>query len=352
MSQEQDKEQMLVSIIVPVLSIDDSALCRCYNSLIKQTYPVLEIVFVNGGSVPRIASLLDSFADPRVSVIHQENKGISIARNVGTSKCAGEIITYVDSDDVLPPYAVQQAVEAFTSGNYDAVFGFIHLTNNPHQNPCEAVSGYSNRFISVSADTLLSYHLQGSLPGPWLKSSTDYVKVGALAHYLRRSLALQCPFPPNVPIAEDVAWSVRVLALCKKPLIVDSCWYFYIQNQASITHVFRPTCVNDSILAICAIGEALKDTGELATHADDYLFRVYGESNRAARNMAHNKAIALPDAMRALQSIMQDQSVRSYVKQSVATKHRFNIKGAVKSFLCKTGLNVVIFRLLEIGRSS
>ena len=92
----------LISIIVPVYNVEDY-LGRCISSLINQTYDCLEILLINDGSTDNSAKICDEFAarDKRISVFHMENGGSSIARNYGLSKCTGDYIGFVDSDEGL-----------------------------------------------------------------------------------------------------------------------------------------------------------------------------------------------------------------------------------------------------------
>lgn len=83
---------------------------RCLGSLIGQTYKELEIICVNDGSCDGSAAILDQYAakDARIKVIHQENSGVSAARNRGIEAATGELITFVDADDWLEPDAYEK----------------------------------------------------------------------------------------------------------------------------------------------------------------------------------------------------------------------------------------------------
>lgn len=92
----------LISVIVPVYNVE-KYLERCINSLIKQTYPHLEIILVDDGSTDDSGSICDYYATQyhNVFVIHQENRGQWHARNAGLDMCQGEYIGFVDSDDYI-----------------------------------------------------------------------------------------------------------------------------------------------------------------------------------------------------------------------------------------------------------
>lgn len=99
-------EKPLVSIIVPVYQVKDY-IGECVESLLAQTYKNLEILLVDDGSMDGSGELCDEYArkDHRIRVIHQENQGLSAARNIGMNLAKGEFVAFVDSDDaVLPDY--------------------------------------------------------------------------------------------------------------------------------------------------------------------------------------------------------------------------------------------------------
>ena len=102
----------LVSIIVPVYGTEQY-LSKCVESILSQTYSNTEIILVDDQSPDCCPAICDSFAerDNRVKVIHQENKGVSGARNTGIRCSSGEYIMFVDSDDEIYPDSVKLMLE-------------------------------------------------------------------------------------------------------------------------------------------------------------------------------------------------------------------------------------------------
>lgn len=90
----------LVSVIVPVYNVEQY-LDMCLESIVNQTYQNLEIIVVDDGSTDKSGMKCDEWAkrDPRIRVIHQENRGLSGARNTALDICRGSWIVFVDSDD-------------------------------------------------------------------------------------------------------------------------------------------------------------------------------------------------------------------------------------------------------------
>lgn len=89
-----------ISVIVLVYNIE-KYVGKCIDSIRKQTYKKLEIILVDDGSTDNSGSICDAYADKdnRIRVIHQQNRGLSGARNRGLEASTGEYIGFVDGDD-------------------------------------------------------------------------------------------------------------------------------------------------------------------------------------------------------------------------------------------------------------
>ena len=111
-----------VSIIIPVYNVAPY-LRRCLDSISSQAFTDWEVICVDDGSVDGSGAIIDEYVqrDDRFRVVHQDNAGVSAARNVALDMVRGEYFTFLDADDVMLPEALECCVNAFTSGNYDAV---------------------------------------------------------------------------------------------------------------------------------------------------------------------------------------------------------------------------------------
>lgn len=91
---------LLISVIVPVFNVE-RYLRRCLDSIVNQTYRNLEVIIVDDGSSDGSGLICDDYAarDNRIRIIHQENKGVAVARNVALDIATGDYILFVDSDD-------------------------------------------------------------------------------------------------------------------------------------------------------------------------------------------------------------------------------------------------------------
>lgn len=105
----------MVSVIVPVYNSEQS-LSACIQSVVSQTYGDFEIILIDDGSADRSGQLCDEWQDIcktqniPCQVVHQENRGVSAARNRGMELARGKYLVFVDSDDLVEPCYLEDLV--------------------------------------------------------------------------------------------------------------------------------------------------------------------------------------------------------------------------------------------------
>lgn len=108
-----DKEQPLISVIVPVYNVE-KYLKKCVNSITSQTYENLEILLVDDGSTDSSGQICNEFEknDARIKVIHKKNGGLSDARNAGLDRAKGQYYAFIDSDDYIQDNTIEIMLNA------------------------------------------------------------------------------------------------------------------------------------------------------------------------------------------------------------------------------------------------
>ena len=103
---------MKLSIIIPVYRVE-ATLNRCVESVTNQSFDDFEVILVDDGSPDKCPQMCDEWAqkDPRITVIHQTNAGLSAARNAGIDRAQGDYLTFVDSDDFIGTETLGEVVE-------------------------------------------------------------------------------------------------------------------------------------------------------------------------------------------------------------------------------------------------
>ena len=114
-----------------------SVVIPCYNggkfldlplgSLAKQTFRDFEIVIIDDGSTDPATKEKFKTLDPSIRVVHQENKGLSAARNTGFREAKADIVFALDSDDQLEPTYLEETLRALQSGPPEVGFAFTHI---------------------------------------------------------------------------------------------------------------------------------------------------------------------------------------------------------------------------------
>jgi glycosyltransferase involved in cell wall biosynthesis len=117
----------LVSVIIPTY---ERAFCvlDAVDSVLEQTHPDVECIVVDDGSTDGSYELVaEAFvSDPRVRVFAQDHRGVSAARNLGLREVRGEYVTFLDSDDLMPPSRVRRQVDLLAELSCDATFSKAH----------------------------------------------------------------------------------------------------------------------------------------------------------------------------------------------------------------------------------
>lgn len=100
-----------LSVIIPVYNVS-KYLPRCIESVLNQSGIDLEVLLINDGSTDSSGEICNAYAkkDVRIRAFHQENSGVSSARNKGIEESSGDWITFVDADDWIEPNSIQEII--------------------------------------------------------------------------------------------------------------------------------------------------------------------------------------------------------------------------------------------------
>ena len=204
----------LISVIVPVYKVE-KYLDRCVSSLLAQTYQNVEILLVDDGSPDNCPKMCDAYEEKhdKIRVIHQENKGLSGARNTGIDQAKGEYLAFVDSDDLWSPYFLESLYKALKENNADISqcrWEYMHGDElKENYNPQASVTCFTGR------EMLANLYIQ-----------TGAYYVVAWNKLYKKELFEMIRYPEG-RIHEDEATTYKLFDLAKKCVFVDNALYGY-----------------------------------------------------------------------------------------------------------------------------
>lgn len=202
----------LVSIIVPIYNAE-KYLDSCIQSVLRQTYTNWELILIDDGSTDKSGRVAEEygFADERITVFHQKNLGVSLARNQGIDEATGNYVVFLDADDELIEDCLAKTVNIAEETNADVVAG----------RSCENQELFQDRIIWTGAEAL-----ENSLKDHLFTYS-------ACAKLIRREFIGKTRFTPDIRINEDSYFVFQLL--CKQNVFVltNDVIYFYRANSES-----------------------------------------------------------------------------------------------------------------------
>lgn len=217
--------QALVSIVVPVYNCG-AYLPPCIESILAQTYPHIQLILVDDGSADGSGEICDRYAaqDARVTVLHQENRGVSAARNAGLEQVTGEYLLFVDSDDSLMPDAIASAMEGFSQADIGlVVFRTRKRMQDGQEEPLPMDAGIFSR-EEMLRGVLSDFAAMGG-GYPWNK----VWRLGAFAGDIPR-------FRKDLYFFEDLEWAVRMLMHVRQANLLPAYGYLYCVRPDSATN--------------------------------------------------------------------------------------------------------------------
>lgn len=103
-----------VSVIIPVYKVE-KYIAATVKSVLEQSYQNFELLIIDDGSPDRSVKICQQFADPRIKIVRQQNRGVSAARNTGIRHAQGEYLAFLDGDDLWLPEKLEKHVKHLES---------------------------------------------------------------------------------------------------------------------------------------------------------------------------------------------------------------------------------------------
>jgi len=192
-------DDVTISAVIPVYDRELRLLRAAIDSVVAQTQPVDEIVVVDDGSSKPVAPGLADYGD-RVRVIRQNNGGIGPARNTGVAETSGDLLTFLDSDDMWEPEKTERQLRCFTSDpSLDAVYGHARQFHDE-----ESTADFRARY------EILTPVVAARLSGAQMITRSSFERVGGFS---------------DITVGVDVEWQLRARELPLHELMLDDVVY-------------------------------------------------------------------------------------------------------------------------------
>lgn len=295
-----------ISVIVPVYNID-SYLQRMLDSLIRQSYTDLEIILIDDGSLDNSGKICDEYAamDSRIRVVHKDNEGVSVARNLGLELSSGDYIGFVDSDDVIDENMYKKL--------YDNM-----VINDCDISVCDYIT-FSDKVNFEYRDNIKIYSREQAL--------RDIITDGAITNFLwnklfKKSLFNKVRFPKG-KIYEDLYVMPKLIMSSKKVCYDNSKLYGYFKRNNSYVNTYNDQ-KNNNYLSFCdECYEYLSKYNFLEEDLVKYrCFYIYSAFLQAAKSKCKN--------------IFKDEYMDSYYKlfkQSFKINNNYSMKRKVLFYI-------------------
>jgi glycosyltransferase involved in cell wall biosynthesis len=200
-----------VSIIMPAHN-QEKYIGDAINSVLSQTYSNWELVIVDDGSVDDTAKVISNYTDLRIRYIHRPNKGVCEARNLGISEAKGELVAFLDADDLFHPDKLRAQVD-FLNAHPD--IGLVFVSRIEMDQNGNYLNFYSHPDEITLSSVVLGFPFAPSelvVRRHWIR------KVGGFDH--------------SFVINEDREWYIRlILAGCRCQGVQRFLSYRRLDNQ-------------------------------------------------------------------------------------------------------------------------
>lgn len=203
----------LISVIIPVFN-SDLFLEEAIRSVISQTYTFWELLLIDDGSTDESGNICDKFSqiDSRIHVVHQNNKGVSAARNTGLKNANGSYICFLDSDDYLYPDFLEVLLSSFCDNTSLAVCTLRNEKNNSSIHLANSKVVYSN--VAELKESFSDLYFGGFFNSPTNK--------------LYKRIFVTSIFPENMSLGEDLIFNINYLKNLQGDIVLlPNELYFY-----------------------------------------------------------------------------------------------------------------------------
>jgi len=214
-----------VSVIIPVYNAAQY-MAQCIESVITQTLQDIEVIIINDGSTDNSLDIITKYQekDARITVINQNNQGVSAARNKGLEIATGEYIGFVDADDYVKNDMFNKMYNAALLNNVEIVISNLIIEQDGIIR--ENKTNFPQNII-LNEDYIQQNITPFFIREDGLNSSCNKIYKKDLIH--KKGIT----FPVGVTNGEDAVFNINIFNNAKKVFFVDYTGYIYREVSGS-----------------------------------------------------------------------------------------------------------------------
>lgn len=250
-----------LTIIIPVYKIKEIYLRECIDSIIKQNHQGCRVLLIDDGSPDDCGKICDEYARNNnfIKAIHQENKGVSVARNLGLENTSTKWVAFVDADDWLSSdyiNGLKNLLNKKESEHADIVmFDYVREFKNHRNKESLAISnGFLNEEHLNECRKALFYKLmQNNAYNPYTVIGL-WDKVYSM-DFIKRN---QLKFNPAAKKGQDRLFNAEAINATSSIYYVNKEYYHYRCWEESRTNRFDPNIINLTKIEIMSLQATLR----------------------------------------------------------------------------------------------
>lgn len=231
-----------LSVVVPCYNVEQY-IRHGLDSILAQTLQEWEAILVDDGATDSTGKICDEYAkkDNRFRVVHQENQGVSCARNNGMKEATGELLYFIDSDDWIEPNCFERCFETYERHYCDIVQFDKNYVSSDQKTPehtidCgmwehqDIIKKFTCRMIGLGQEAMNHWYKGGNI---W----DEKKNLGIWCFMFQRKF-IECHnliFQPKLKMFEDVLFAVESSIYAKKLVSIPDALYNYnVRNEGAV----------------------------------------------------------------------------------------------------------------------
>lgn len=221
---DPSKEELFVSIIMPAYNVE-KYIAASIESVMNQTFKNWELIIIDDGSTDGTATVIHSFIalDNRIKYLYQENARQAKARNNGILHAKGNLLAFLDSDDLWLPTKLEKSLQFFDLNKYDLLFTNSYISSDANID----VSSTSYETMHVTAQEYLN---RSAIP-----LFLSYNRIPTLTVILKKEVMEKVGFfdEKSVPIEDYDLWLRLLISGCNFVAIAEPLSIYRVHSASS-----------------------------------------------------------------------------------------------------------------------